>query len=124
MKASLDPLAPTALTVEGSVMGTIGYMSPEQAMGGEVDFRSDQFSFGVVLYEMVTGAPAFQRKTYAETTAAILRDQPERLGGKMAQVPAPFVWIVERCLAKDATQRYASSHDLARARTFLGSSTE
>ena len=82
IKESIDPLAPTALTQEGSVMGTIGYMSPEQAMGGEVDFRSDQFSLGSVLYEMVTGAPAFQRKTYAETTAAILRDQPGRLGAQ------------------------------------------
>ena len=89
-------------------------MSPEQATGGEVDFRSDQFSFGSVLYEMVTGSPAFQKKTYAETTAAILRDEPERLGARMLQAPAPFIWIVERCLAKDPKQRYASTRDLAR----------
>jgi predicted ATPase len=114
LKGTQDPPAPTALTLEGSVMGTVGYMSPEQAMGGEVDFRSDQFSLGSVLYEMVTGTPAFQRKTYAETMAAILRDQPERLVARTLQVPAPFVWIVERCLAKDAEQRYSSSHDLAR----------
>jgi serine/threonine protein kinase len=95
-------------------MGTIGYMSPEQATGGEVDFRSDQFSFGSVLYEMVTGSPAFQKKTRAETTAAILRDEPERVGSRMLQAPAPFIWIVERCLAKDPAQRYASTRDLAR----------
>ncbi len=95
-------------------MGTLGYMSPEQANGGEVDFRSDQFSFGSVLYEMVTGLPAFQKKTHAETTAAILRDQPERIGARMLQAPAPFIWIVERCLAKDRKQRYASTRDLAR----------
>jgi predicted ATPase/serine/threonine protein kinase len=104
----------TTLTEEGTVMGTVGYMSPEQATGGEVDFRSDQFSFGSVLYEMVTGIPAFRKKTYAETAAAILRDEPERLGARMVQAPAPFVWIVERCLAKDPKQRYSSTRDLAR----------
>jgi len=95
-------------------MGTIGYMSPEQTRGSEVDFRSDQFSLGSVLYEMVSGTPAFQKPSHAETTAAILRDDPTRLGAKMLQAPAPFVWIVERCLAKDSSQRYASTHDLAR----------
>jgi predicted ATPase/serine/threonine protein kinase len=104
----------SSISEYGTVMGTVGYMSPEQAMGGEVDFRSDQFSFGSVLYEMVTGVPAFQKKTRAETTAAILRDEPERVGSRMLQAPAPFIWIVERCLAKDPEQRYASTRDLAR----------
>jgi predicted ATPase len=104
----------TTITEQGLVMGTIGYMSPEQATGDEVDFHSDQFSLGSVLYEMVTGVPAFQKKTHAETTAAILRDEPERLGTKTPQAPAPFIWIVERCLAKDPKQRYASTQDLAR----------
>jgi predicted ATPase/serine/threonine protein kinase len=103
-----------SITEYGTVMGTVGYMSPEQAKGDEVDFRSDQFSFGSVLYEMVTGVPAFQKKTHAETTAAILRDEPERVGSRMLQAPAPFVWIVERCLAKNPEQRYASTRDLAR----------
>jgi predicted ATPase/tRNA A-37 threonylcarbamoyl transferase component Bud32 len=106
--------ATTTVTEHGTLMGTVGYMSPEQATGNEVDFRSDQFSFGSVLYEMVTGLPAFRKKTYAETTAAILRDEPERLGARMLQAPAPFIWIVERCLAKDAKDRYASTRDLAR----------
>src|SRR6202050_5393315 len=106
--------ATTTITEHGTVMGTVGYMSPEQATGGEVDFRSDQFSFGSVLYEMVTGFPAFRKKTYAETTAAILRDEPERLGSRMLQAPPPFLWIIERCLAKDPRKRYASTHDLAR----------
>jgi predicted ATPase len=106
--------ATTTITEHGTVMGTVGYMSPEQATGGEVDFRSDQFSFGSVLYEMATGSPAFKKKTHAETTAAILRDDPERLGHKMLQAPAPFIWIVERCLAKDPKQRYDSTRDLAR----------
>jgi predicted ATPase len=106
--------ATTTITEHGMVMGTVGYMSPEQATGGDVDFRSDQFSFGSVLYEMVTGSPAFQKKTHAETTAAILRDEPERLGARLLQAPAPFLWIVERCLAKDPKQRYGSTRDLAR----------
>jgi predicted ATPase/serine/threonine protein kinase len=109
-----DSDASTTLTEQGTVLGTVGYMSPEQATGGEVDFRSDQFSFGSVLYEMVTGFPAFQKKTYAETTAAILRDEPERLSSRMLQAPPPFLWIVERCLAKDPKERYASTQDLAR----------
>jgi predicted ATPase len=108
-----DPNATiSAITGNGAVMGTIGYMSPEQATGREVDFRSDQFSFGSVLYEMVTGYPAFRKNTHAESMAAILRDEPER--AKMIHAPPPFLWIVERCVAKDPKQRYASTSDLAR----------
>jgi predicted ATPase/serine/threonine protein kinase len=106
--------ASTTITQHGTVMGTVGYMSPEQATGGEVDFRSDQFSFGSVIYEMVTGFPAFRKKSHAETIAAILRDEPERLGSRVVQAPPPFLWIVERCLAKDPKDRYASTQDLAR----------
>src|SRR5271165_3369652 len=104
----------TTITEEGTVMGTVGYMSPEQATGREIDFRSDQFSFGSVMFEMVTGVPAFRKPSHAETLAAILRDEPERLGSRMPQTPAPFIWIVERCLAKDPKDRYASTRDLAR----------
>jgi predicted ATPase len=103
----------TSITEHGTVMGTVGYMSPEQATGAEVDFRSDQFSFGAVLYEMVTGFAAFRRKTYAETLAAILRDDPDRLAARVPQAPPPFIWTAERCLAKDPNQRYASTRDLA-----------
>jgi predicted ATPase len=106
--------ASTSITEQGTVMGTVGYMSPEQATGSELDFRSDQFSFGSVLYEMVTGSPAFRKNNHAETIAAILRDEPERLGSRTLQAPPPFLWIVERCLAKDPKDRYASTHDLAR----------
>jgi predicted ATPase len=106
--------ASTTITERGAVVGTIGYMSPEQASGQEVDFRSDQFSFGSVLYEMVTGVPAFRKKNHAETVAAILRDEPHRTGAKMLHLPPPFLWIIERCLAKDPKQRYASTRDLAR----------
>jgi predicted ATPase/serine/threonine protein kinase len=102
------------LTDPGTVMGTIGYMSPEQANGGTVDFRSDQFSFGAVLYEIVNGYPAFQGEGKAEIMAAILRDRPKRMHSVELQAPAPFFWILERCLAKDPNQRYTSTRDLAR----------
>ncbi len=102
------------ITDDGALIGTLSYMSPEQTNGAKLDFRSDQFSFGSVLYEMVTGVPAFQKKTPAETAAAILRDEPEHISSRMLQAPAPFIWIVERCLAKDPKQRYASTRDLAR----------
>jgi predicted ATPase len=100
------------LTDPGTVMGTVGYMSPEQANGNDVDFRSDQFSFGAVLYEMINGHPAFQGRGRAEIMAAIVRDQPQPSMNVLA--PAPFFWILQKCLAKDANQRYSSTRDLAR----------
>ena len=69
----------TSISKDGAVMGTLAYMSPEQANGENLDFRSDQFSFGSVLCEMVTGVPAFQKKTPAQTATAILRNEPERM---------------------------------------------
>jgi predicted ATPase len=98
----------------GLVLGTVEYMSPEQASGHRLDFRSDQFSFGSVLYEMVTGKRAFQRSTAAETLVAILREQPELIGGQNPDVPAPLCWVIERCLTKEVDKRYASTRDLAR----------
>jgi predicted ATPase len=110
---SEGPTLVGSLTDPGTVMGTVGYMSPEQANGGTVDFRSDQFSFGAVLYEMVNGQPAFQGRGKAEIMAAILRDQPEFPPTLKLNAPAPFFWILERCLAKDSSQRYTSTRDLA-----------
>jgi predicted ATPase len=104
----------TTITSRTQIMGTVGYMSPEQANGSFIDFRSDQFSFAAVLYEMVTGTAAFHKKTFAETAAAILRDEPEQIASRNLPVPTPFLWILERCLAKDPQNRYASTRDLAR----------
>jgi len=101
-------------THPGVVMGTVGYMSPEQASGEPVDFRSDQFSFGSILYEVATGRKPFQRKTAAETMSAIIREEPEPIGKVRPEVPPPLRWIVERCLVKDPEERYASTRDLAR----------
>ncbi|HET7451797.1 MAG TPA: serine/threonine-protein kinase, partial [Thermoanaerobaculia bacterium] len=107
---------PTAApaTRPGLVMGTVGYMSPEQASGKALDYRSDQFSFGAIGYEMATGKKAFSRNTSAETMAAIIREDPEPVGQVNPKVPAPVRWIIERCLAKDPDDRYASTKDLAR----------
>ena len=102
-------------TEAGVVMGTVGYMSPEQAMGGAIDFRSDQFSFGSILYEMATGKRAFSRATAPETMAAIIRDDPEPFSAAAPTAPQPLRWIVERCLAKDPEERYGSRRRIWRA---------
>jgi len=110
----LSRAATASGTVPGTVMGTVGYMSPEQAGGKPADFRSDQFSLGTMLYELATGKRAFQRDSAAETLAAVIREEPEPIAKLNPRLPAPVRWIVERCLAKDADQRYASTRDLAR----------
>src|SRR5262249_45027997 len=96
------------------IVGTAGYMSPEQARGEPVDFRSDQFSFGSVLYEMATGKHAFKRGTAVHTLAAILDEDPEPIAVAAPRTPVPVCWIAERCLAKDPGARYASTKDLVR----------
>jgi serine/threonine protein kinase len=107
--------AATAMqTVPGMVVGTAGYMSPEQASAERVDFRSDQFSFGAVFYEMLTRRRAFERPTFAETLRAIIREEPARIAELNPEVPAPVRWIVDRCLAKDRHERYALTRDLGR----------
>jgi len=101
-------------TQPGMVVGTVQYMSPEQASGAALDFRSDQFSFGLVLYEMVTGKCAFHRSTAAEILVAIMREQAEPVAAQNPDAPAPLCWAIERCLAKDPDKRYATTRDLAR----------
>ena len=101
-------------TEPGRVLGSVGYMSPEQAMGRPLDFRSDQFSCGAILYEMVTGHAAFRRPTPAQTLSAIIEDDPRPIADLNPAVPPPLRWIVERCLAKDPGERYASTRDMAR----------
>ncbi len=99
-------------TATGLVIGTVPYMSPEQAAGGVVDFRSDQFSFGLMLYEMATTAHPFVRATPVQTLSAIIGDEPRRVDEANRLLPAPLVWVIERCLAKDPRGRYAHTADL------------
>jgi predicted ATPase len=101
-------------TRAGTVLGTVEYMSPEQAIGGSIDFRSDQFSFGLVLYEMVTGKRAYQRSTKPATLVAIVREEPEPIGSLSHDLPIPLHWVIERCLERDPEKRYVSTRDLAR----------
>jgi predicted ATPase/serine/threonine protein kinase len=110
---------PTSQTPAGRVLGTVGYMSPEQVSGDGLDFRSDQFSLGLVLYEMVTGRRAFQRGTAAETLVAILREPAEPIATQNRDAPAPLCWVIERCLAKEPEKRYVSTRDLARELTAI-----
>ena len=111
---SAMPTLARAQTHPGVVMGTVAYMSPEQASGEPVDFRSDQFSLGTILYEALGGEKPFSRKTAAETMSAIIREDPKPIGAIRPEVPLPLRWIVERCLEKDPEERYASTRDLAR----------
>jgi len=108
------PESPSPQTAVGVVLGTAGYMSPEQARGRAVDHRSDQFSLGVILYEMATGRHPFRRETPAQMIAAIIDDTPEPIASLNPGLPPPLRWLVDRCLAKDPAERYVSTLDLAR----------
>jgi Tol biopolymer transport system component len=101
-------------TEPGLRAGTVPYMSPEQARGAATDFRTDQFSFGLILYELVLGRPAFRKDTPAATLDAIINAEPPSLPSLDARAPVPFRWIVERCLAKEPGDRYAVTADLYR----------
>jgi tetratricopeptide (TPR) repeat protein/TolB-like protein len=101
-------------TTPGAVFGTVGYMSPEQASGKAIDFRSDQFALGVILYEMLTGRLPFSAATAPETLAAIIRDEPVPIVQLNPLAPPELARIVSRCLSKDPEDRYASTRDLVR----------
>jgi serine/threonine protein kinase len=109
----------TALTRECTTVGTVPYMSPEQVQGKAVDLRSDLFSFGIVLYEMLTGVNPFKRDSAFDTAAAILKEVPDPISKYRGDIPQPIVAIITKLLAKDPKDRYqearAAADNLQRA---------
>jgi eukaryotic-like serine/threonine-protein kinase len=101
-------------TEPGGLLGTVTYMSPEQAAGQPATYRSDQFSMGSILYEMATGKKAFQREHAVDTLSAILHEEPVPVATLRPDAPAPLNWVIDRCLAKEPADRYDSTRDLAR----------
>src|SRR5215471_14416 len=106
------PTTPSG-TEAGVVMGTVGYMSPEQVRGQAADPRSDIFAFGAILYEMLSGRRAFYRETGAETMTAILKEDPPDLGESSHSISPGLERIVDHCLEKNPEQRFQSARDLA-----------
>ena len=111
-----------ALTDAGTVMGTVGYMAPEQIKGQGADARADLFAFGAVLYEMLTGRRAFQRDTSAETMTAILRDDPPDLDTIRGDIPPAIDRIVRHSLEKNPRERFQTARDVAFALETLSGS--
>src|SRR5262249_21415999 len=122
--ATADTASPTVArrTEPGAVLGTVGYMSPEQVKGQPADARSDIFSFGAVLFEMVTGRRAFDRAKAVETRAAILREDPPDPGAAGVHVPLALERVIRHCLEKEPEERFRTAHDLAFALEAAGGS--
>jgi len=112
-----------AATDPGTVMGTVGYMAPEQVRGQAVDARADVFAFGAVLYEMVSGTRAFQRETGADTMTAILTQDPPELIGSRPDLSPALDRIIRHCLEKNPNERFQSARDVAFALEALSGST-
>ena len=108
----VDGAASETMTAPHAIAGTAAYMSPEQARGDAIDFRSDLFSFGAMLYEMVTGRLAFDRPLSIDTLSAILHDEPRPISQLAQNVPFDLQRIIQRCLAKRPDDRYGSTADL------------
>jgi eukaryotic-like serine/threonine-protein kinase len=121
----IDPTSPTlaSATEPGVVLGTAGYMSPEQVRGQSVDHRADVFAFGAILYEMLAGTRAFQRSTSADTMAAILNEYPPSISQLAQNTPQGLQRVVHRCLEKNPEQRFQSASDLAFALEALSESS-
>jgi len=108
-----DPTVIPRQTNPGQVLGTVGYMSPEQVRGHTADARSDIFAAGAVLYEMLTGKPAFRKPTSAETMSAILNEDPPAVSQVAPNLPPGLQRVVNRCLAKNPEQRFQHASDVA-----------
>ncbi|HVT04105.1 MAG TPA: protein kinase [Thermoanaerobaculia bacterium] len=107
-----EPTQQKPLTSAGTILGTFKYMAPEQLEGKEADERTDIFSFGVVLYEMVTGKHAFEGRSRASLIAAILDKEPESISSVAPMTPPAFERVIRTCLAKDPDERWQTAHDV------------
>jgi serine/threonine protein kinase len=110
--SGVSELPTRTATQEGRILGTVAYMSPEQAEGKSVDHRSDLFSAGTVLYEMATGRRPFQGDTAASILSSIIKDTPDSVTEHNPNIPRDLGKIIRRCLVKDLTRRYQTSLDL------------
>jgi serine/threonine protein kinase len=122
-EVTAEPVASDATTRAGMLMGTVGYMSPEQVSGFTADFRSDVFSLGIVLFEMLTGQHPFRRESAVETLSATVKDAPPPVTALEPGVPIPLERIVMRCLEKSPAERFQSARDLAFALSALATPT-
>ena len=111
---SMLPTTPPTLTAQGTILGTFQYMAPEQIEGLEADPRTDIFALGAVLFEMLTGRPAFEGKTRASLLGAILKDTPPRVSTLQPVAPPALDRVIGTCLEKDPDDRYQSARDLLR----------
>jgi serine/threonine protein kinase/Tol biopolymer transport system component len=118
--ATLTAVQTTPMTEEGTIVGTFQYMSPEQVEGKEVDGRSDIFSLGAVLYEMVTGKRAFEGKSQLSVASAILEKEPEPISTAKPMTPPALEHAVKKCLAKLPDERWQSASDLASELKWIG----
>jgi Tol biopolymer transport system component/tRNA A-37 threonylcarbamoyl transferase component Bud32 len=109
LSADPDETVVDTQTQPGMILGTVNYMSPEQARGMAADYRSDQFSFGLILYEMASGKRPFDRPESVQTMSAIIAEDPPPIE---QNIPGPLSWSIDRCLAKNPADRYESSRDL------------
>jgi Tol biopolymer transport system component/predicted Ser/Thr protein kinase len=106
------PTTPPKITQRGTLLGTFQYMAPEQVEGQEADVRTDIFAFGAVLFEMLTGRPAFHGRTHAALAGSILRDEPEPVSQIVPMVPPAISRVIKTCLAKDPDDRFQTMHDV------------
>jgi serine/threonine protein kinase/tetratricopeptide (TPR) repeat protein len=100
-------------TMPGTILGTVGYMSPEQATGRRIDFRSDQFALGAMLYELATGHAAFERENAIDVMSAILHEEPPPVRDFNARAPLPLTWVIDRLLQKEPSGRYPTTRECA-----------
>jgi eukaryotic-like serine/threonine-protein kinase len=121
--AELAAASMTTQTKTGSVLGTVAYMSPEQLRSKPVDHRSDIFSFGAILYEMLTGKRAFSGETQVDTMTAVLKEDPAEIAQNGRDIPVAFEQVVRHCLEKEPENRFQSARDLAFALSTLSDAT-